>query len=97
MVLSVLAERSQIRIRSLQQDLPKMPAADWRSTFRRGRSTRSCIDSRSDKLIRCKWDASTGRRRKWYELTEPGRKRLTVQAREWHAYAGVLRKVPCGA
>ncbi len=45
----------------------------------------------SDKLIRCKWDNSTGRRRKWYELTEPGRKRLSTQAREWHAYAECLR------
>jgi len=41
----------------------------------------------SDKLIRCKWDNSTGRRRKWYELTEAGRKRLSAQAREWHEYA----------
>jgi DNA-binding PadR family transcriptional regulator len=45
----------------------------------------------SDKLIRAKWDDSTGRRRKWYELTEPGRKRLAAQAREWHAYAECLR------
>ena len=45
----------------------------------------------SDKLIRCKWDDSTGRRRKWYELTETGRKRLTAQAREWHAYAECIR------
>jgi len=45
----------------------------------------------SDKLIRSKWDDSTGRRRKWYELTEPGRKRLAVQAREWHEYAECLR------
>lgn len=45
----------------------------------------------SDKLIRCKWDASTGRRRKWYELTEPGRRRLSAQALEWHAYAECLR------
>jgi len=47
----------------------------------------------SDKLIRCKWDASTGRRRKWYELTEPGRKKLTAQAREWHAYAECLKSM----
>ena len=45
----------------------------------------------SDKLIRCKWDDSTGRRRKWYEITGPGRKRLTAQAREWHEYAECLR------
>src|SRR5262245_13059407 len=45
----------------------------------------------SDKLIRSKWDESTGRRRKWYELTDPGRKRLAAQAREWHEYAECLR------
>jgi PadR family transcriptional regulator PadR len=45
----------------------------------------------ADRLIRCKWDNSTGRRRKWYELTEAGRKKLTAQAREWQAYADCLR------
>lgn len=40
-----------------------------------------------DKLIRSKWDESTGRRRKWYELTKEGRARLKVQAREWNDYA----------
>ena len=47
----------------------------------------------SDKLIRCKWDDSTGRRRKWYELNEAGRKRLTAQAREWHEYAECIRNL----
>ena len=47
----------------------------------------------SDKLIRCKWDDSTGRRRKWYELNEAGRKRLSAQAREWHEYAECIRKL----
>jgi len=45
----------------------------------------------SDKLIRCKWDDSTGRRRKWYEITAAGRKRLSAQAREWQEYADCLR------
>ena len=40
----------------------------------------------ADKLIRCKWDDSTGRRRKWYVLTAAGRKRLKVQAQQWHSY-----------
>jgi DNA-binding PadR family transcriptional regulator len=42
-------------------------------------------------MIRCKWENSTGRRRKWYELTETGRKRLSAQAREWHEYAECIR------
>ena len=45
----------------------------------------------SDRLIRCKWDDSTGRRRKWYELTDAGRKRLSAQAREWHEYAECIQ------
>ena len=47
----------------------------------------------SDKLIRCKWDSTTGRRRKWYELNEAGRKRLSAQAREWHEYAECIRSL----
>jgi DNA-binding PadR family transcriptional regulator len=47
----------------------------------------------SERLIRCKWDASTGRRRKWYELTVSGRKRLAAQAREWNEYAECLRSM----
>ena len=46
-----------------------------------------------DGLIRAKWDAATGRKRKWYELTAAGRKRLTRQAHEWYAYADVLRRL----
>jgi DNA-binding PadR family transcriptional regulator len=47
----------------------------------------------ADKLIRSRWDSSTGRRRKWYELTETGRKRLAQQAHEWREYADCLREM----
>jgi DNA-binding PadR family transcriptional regulator len=47
----------------------------------------------SDKLIRCRWEDSTGRRRKWYEINDSGRKRLSVQAREWHEYADCIRNL----
>lgn len=47
----------------------------------------------ADKLIRSRWDDSTGRRRKWYELTEAGRKRLAQQAHEWREYADCLREM----
>jgi PadR family transcriptional regulator PadR len=88
MVLSVLASGPKYGYR-LQQDLRD--------------SSRGLVDVQAgtlypllhrletDKLIRCKWDDSTGRRRKWYELTESGRKRLSAQAREWHEYAECLR------
>jgi len=55
------------------------------SMSRRERSTRAAR-LETDKLIRCKWDAPRTAA-EWYELTEPGRKRLSAQAREWHEYA----------
>jgi PadR family transcriptional regulator, regulatory protein PadR len=47
----------------------------------------------NDRLIKSRWDESTGRRRKWYELTEAGRRRLAQQALEWHAFSECLREV----
>jgi DNA-binding PadR family transcriptional regulator len=47
----------------------------------------------ADKLVRTKWETATGRRRKWYELTAAGRKRLEHQARAWHDYAACLRQL----
>lgn len=40
-----------------------------------------------DKLIRSRWESTTGRRRKWYALTAAGRKRLERQANQWNEYA----------
>ena len=47
----------------------------------------------ADKLIRSRWDDSTGRRRKWYELTASGRKQLVQRAYQWQAYADCLREM----
>ncbi len=44
----------------------------------------------ADGLVRSRWDHSTGRKRKWYELTPSGRKRLVRQARAWREYADVI-------
>ena len=46
-----------------------------------------------DKLIRSKWDDSTGRRRKWYELTIKGHRRVVKQARQWLAYADCIHRI----
>ena len=46
-----------------------------------------------EKLIRSTWEASTGRDRKWYELTALGRKRLAAQAQEWTDYAACIQQV----
>ena len=44
-------------------------------------------------LIRSRWDDSTGRRRKWYEITKPGLARLDRQAIQWRAYAECIREL----
>jgi len=46
-----------------------------------------------DGLVRSSWDDSTGRQRKWYELTAAGRKRLSAQAQEWNDYAACIRQL----
>jgi DNA-binding PadR family transcriptional regulator len=46
-----------------------------------------------DGLVRSSWDDSTGRQRKWYELTAAGRKRLSAQAQEWADYADCVRQL----
>ena len=46
-----------------------------------------------EKLVRSKWDDSTGRKRKWYGLTAAGRRKLTHQARQWSEYAECLMRV----
>jgi DNA-binding PadR family transcriptional regulator len=47
----------------------------------------------SDKLIRSRWERSTGRPRKWYELTAAGNRRLHQQASEWHSYVACLKQL----
>ena len=44
----------------------------------------------AERLIRSRWDDSTGRRRKWYELTAAGNRRLKQQAQEWRRYADCI-------
>src|SRR3972149_4809577 len=40
----------------------------------------------AERLIRSRWDETTGRKRKWYELTPAGQKRLHQQAHQWREY-----------
>jgi DNA-binding PadR family transcriptional regulator len=46
-----------------------------------------------DKLIKSSWDDATGRKRKWYELTAAGQKRLKTQAQAWFDYAQCVREL----
>lgn len=45
----------------------------------------------ADKLVKAKWDDTTGRRRKWYELTAAGRRQLTHRATQWRDYVECLK------
>lgn len=45
-----------------------------------------------EKCVRCRWDDSSGRDRKFYELTDIGRKRLEDDAREWLDYAACVKR-----
>jgi PadR family transcriptional regulator, regulatory protein PadR len=47
----------------------------------------------ADGLIKSRWETETGRRRKWYELTTQGKRKLQTQAREWFALAGCLESL----
>lgn len=46
-----------------------------------------------EKLVRCRWDDSTGRQRKWYELTAKGEKRLHHRATQWQQLATCLHEL----
>jgi DNA-binding PadR family transcriptional regulator len=90
MVLSVLAEGPnygyilQQRLREASAEMIDLQAGTLYPLLHR---------LEDDKLIRSKWDDSTGRRRKWYELTRDGRARLKVQAREWNTYAQCIMRL----
>jgi len=90
MVLSVLAEapdygyRVQQRLREASREMVRVDAGTLYPLLHR---------LEADKLIRSRWDQTTGRRRKWYELTAAGRRRLTGQARQWCAYAECMQSL----
>ena len=46
-----------------------------------------------ERLIRSKWDTSSGRKRKWYELTRAGRRRLEQDAQQWSRYAKCIMQL----
>jgi DNA-binding PadR family transcriptional regulator len=47
----------------------------------------------AERLIRARWDDSTGRKRKWYELTTAGRRRLSRDVAQWQAFVSCIRDV----
>ena len=47
----------------------------------------------ADRLIKSRWDDSSGRRRKWYELTAKGTRRLHRDAQQWNRYVECLSQL----
>ena len=74
----------QKQIRDASHDRVKLPAGTLYPLLHR---------LEADKLIRSKWDESTGRSRKWYEITAAGRARLQKQAAEWNDYANCIQQL----
>ena len=90
MVLSVLMQGPQYGY-SLQQRLRDATAG--RVPLPAGTLYPLLHRLETEKLIRSRWDDSTGRRRKWYEITRSGRARLGSQAGQWLAYAECIRSL----
>ncbi len=51
----------------------------------------------SQGLVASSWDESTGRKRKWYEITNRGRKALGQQSSTWHSYVDCVRTLLDGS
>jgi PadR family transcriptional regulator PadR len=90
MVLSVLSDGSKYGY-LIQQRL--RDASDERVELKAGTLYPILHKLETRKLVRSRWDDSTGRRRKWYELTVAGKKQLKVRVHEWQAYVECLRRV----
>ncbi|HEY1602854.1 MAG TPA: PadR family transcriptional regulator [Pirellulales bacterium] len=88
MVLSVLAQGAQYGY-AVQQTLRE--ATQGRVPLPAGTLYPLLHRLQDERLIRSRWDDSTGRRRKWYELTKTGQARLNAQAGQWFAYVDCIR------
>jgi len=90
MVLSVLADGAnygyliQKRVREAGGDLVKLQAGTLYPLLHR---------LEADGAIKSRWDHSSGRKRKWYELTPAGRRRIRDQAVQWDRYAACIRQL----
>ena len=90
MVLSVLAEEPRYGY-LIQQRLGE--ASGGRVQPQAGTLYPLLHRLESNGLISSRWEKSTGRKRKWYELTASGRRQLGHQARQWVELADCLRQL----
>lgn len=90
MVLSVLADGAnygyfiQKRVREASGQTVKLEAGTLYPLLHRLEASGA---------IRSKWDDSTGRKRKWYELTAAGRRRVRSQAAQWNHYVSCIQQL----
>ena len=90
MVLSVLAGGAtygyqlQQRLRDASRELVQVQAGTLYPLLHR---------LEADGLIRSRWDDSTGRRRKWYELTAAGKRQLAAQTHQWDQYVHCIQSL----
>ena len=83
MVLSVVSRQSQYGY-SIQKHLNL--ATDGQVVLPAGTLYPLLHRLESKKLIRSRWENSSGRRRKWYEITARGKTTLNQQAGVWQQY-----------
>ena len=88
MVLSVLADGPKYGYRILQR---LHEASDGRVAVKAGTLYPILHRLEATRSVRSRWDASTGRERKWYELTAKGRRALRREADDWYAYADCIQ------
>ena len=90
MILSVLAEQPlygylvQKRVREASANMVRIQAGTLYPLLHKLESAGA---------IHSYWDSSTGRDRKWYEITDKGKRLLQHQAAEWHQYVECLRRL----
>ena len=90
MVLSVLSEQPkygyliQQDISVASQDKVKLPPGTLYPLLHK---------LEAEKLIRSKWESETGRKRKWYEITAKGKKRLNAQISQWQEFVQCVSNV----
>ena len=83
MVLSVVSRQSQYGY-SIQKQLNL--ATEGQVVLPAGTLYPLLHKLESRKLIRSRWDDSSGRRRKWYEITAKGKAALERQTSLWRQY-----------
>lgn len=90
MVLSVLAEGPQYgyliqkRLREVSGHMVRLQAGTLYPLLHKLEASGAILS---------RWDNSSGRDRKWYEITDKGRRLLSQQTAEWHRYVDCVRNL----